>query len=56
MRDTNYAYRDWRAASKEIHPDQIHLFVSVPPTIAMADALRVLEGVMRGCCSNKLPL
>ena len=31
--------------SKEIQPDHIHLFVSIPPAFAVADAVKVLKGV-----------
>jgi putative transposase len=37
--------RGWRVISKQIHPDHIHLFVSIPPAIAVADAVKVLKGV-----------
>jgi REP-associated tyrosine transposase len=29
--------------SKEIQPDPIHLFVSIPPAIAVAEAVKVLK-------------
>jgi putative transposase len=37
--------RDWRVISKQIQPDHIHLVVSIPPAIAVADAVKVLKGV-----------
>ncbi len=37
--------RDWRVISNQIQPDHIHLFVSIPPAIAVADAVKVLKGV-----------
>ena len=37
--------RGWRVISKEIQPDHIHLFVSIPPAIAVANAVKVLKGV-----------
>jgi putative transposase len=37
--------RGWRVISKQIQPDHIHLFVSIPPAIAVADAVKVLKGV-----------
>ena len=37
--------RDWRVISKEIQPDHIHLVVSIPPAIAVANAVKVLKGV-----------
>jgi putative transposase len=37
--------RGWPVISKQIQPDHIHLFVSIPPAIAVADAVKVLKGV-----------
>ena len=37
--------RRWSVIAKEIQPDHIHLFLSVPPSIAVADAIKVLKGV-----------
>ena len=37
--------RGWRVISQQIQPDHIHLFVSIPPAIAVADAVKVLKGV-----------
>ncbi len=31
--------------SKEIQPDHIHLFLTIPPAIAVADAVKILKGV-----------
>jgi putative transposase len=39
------AERGWPVLSKQIQPDHIHLFVSFPPAIAVADAVKVLKGV-----------
>jgi putative transposase len=36
--------RGWPVISKEIQPDHIHLFVSIPPAIAVADAVKILKG------------
>jgi len=36
--------RGWPVVSKEIQPDHVHLFVSIPPAIAVADAVKVLKG------------
>jgi REP-associated tyrosine transposase len=41
---TNRNCRGWRVISKEIQPDHIHLFVGIPPAIAVADAVKVLKG------------
>jgi putative transposase len=37
--------RGWRVISKQVQPDHIHLIVSIPPAIAVADAVKVLKGV-----------
>jgi putative transposase len=34
----------WNLISKEIQPDDIHIFVSLPPVLAIAQALRSLKG------------
>src|SRR5579884_786196 len=34
----------WRVLALEIQPDHLHLFLSVPPTIAVAAAIRQLKG------------
>jgi putative transposase len=39
------AERGWPVLSKQIQPDHVHLFVSFPPAIAVADAVKVLKGV-----------
>ena len=36
--------RGWSVISKEIQPDHIHLSVSIPPAVAVADAVKVLKG------------
>ncbi len=35
----------WVVLAKEIQPDHIHIFLSVPPTIALCDVVKVLKGV-----------
>ena len=39
------AERGWPVLSKQIQSDHIRLFVSFPPAIAVADAIKVLKGV-----------
>ena len=34
----------WVTDPKEIQPDHVHLFVSIPPAIAVADAVKILKG------------
>jgi len=45
MPDTICIERDWPIISKKIQPDHIHPFVSIPPAIVVADAVKVLKGV-----------
>lgn len=45
MLDAICVERGWPVISKEIQPDHIHLFVSIPPADAVADAVKVLKGV-----------
>jgi putative transposase len=45
MLDAICAERGWPVISREIQPDHIHLFVSIPPAIAVADAVKVLKGI-----------
>ena len=44
MLDAICAQRSWPVISREIQPDHIHLFVSIPPAIVVADAVKVLKG------------
>jgi len=44
MLDTICMERGWPVISKEIQPDHVHLFVSIPPAIAVADAVKILKG------------
>jgi putative transposase len=34
----------WTLISKEIQPDHVHIFVSLPPVLAIAQAVRILKG------------
>ena len=43
--DAICAERGWLLISKEIQPDHVHLFVTIPPAIAVSDAVKVLKGV-----------
>jgi putative transposase len=36
--------RNWPVLCKEIQADHVHLFVSIPPAIAVADAVKILKG------------
>ena len=37
--------RGWPVISKEIQPDHVHLFISIAPSIAVSDAVKVLKGI-----------
>ena len=34
----------WQIIAKEIQPDHIHLFLSIPPSIAVCDVVKILKG------------
>jgi len=53
--DAICAERRWPVISKEIQPDHIHLFVSIPPAIAVADAVKVLKGITARHLFQKFP-
>ena len=36
--------RRWVILALEVRPDHIHLFVTIPPSLAVADAVKVLKG------------
>lgn len=38
------ADRNYIVLSKEIQPDHIHLFLSFPPSLSIADVVRILKG------------
>jgi len=35
---------EWPLISQEIQPDHIHLFVSIPPSVAVSNAVKILKG------------
>jgi putative transposase len=37
--------RDWRIWALEIQPDHVHLFVSLPPSVSVADAVKILKEI-----------
>jgi putative transposase len=55
MLDSICDERGWPVISKEIQPDPIHLFLSIPPAIAVADAVKVLKGVTARRLFQKFP-
>ena len=56
MLDVICAERGWPVISREIQPDHVHLFVSIPPAIAVADAVKVLKGVTARRLFQKYPV
>jgi len=46
MLDAICAERGWPMISKEIQSDPVHLFVNIPPAIAVADAVKILKGTI----------
>ena len=36
--------RNWPVLALEVQPDHIHLFVSIPPSTSVADAVKILKG------------
>jgi len=49
------AERGWPVISKEIQPDHVHLFVSIPPAIAVADAVKVFKGATARLLLQRFP-
>lgn len=36
--------REWLILTLEIQPDHIHLFATIPPLLAVADAVKIFKG------------
>lgn len=53
--DTLCAERKWPVIAKEIQPDHIHLFLSIPPAQAVADAVKILKGVTARTLFQRFP-
>ncbi|HGJ5882022.1 IS200/IS605 family transposase [Arsenophonus sp.] len=56
MLDNLCSEKGWDMISKEIQPDHIHLFVSIPPAVAVANAVKVLKGVTARQLFQQFPL
>lgn len=37
--------REWPVLATEIQPDHVHLFLSIPPATAVAEAVKFLKGI-----------
>jgi putative transposase len=35
---------EWAVLAKEIQPDHIHLFLTIPPAVSVASAIKILKG------------
>jgi putative transposase len=44
MLDEICAGNEWLVITKEIQPDHIHLFLTIPPAISVANAIKILKG------------
>ena len=42
--DAICAKNDWPVITKEIQSDHIHLFLTIPPSLAVATAIKILKG------------
>jgi putative transposase len=47
--------RGWPILTKEIQPDHIHLFLSIPPAVAVADAVKILKGITARVLFRQFP-
>ncbi len=56
MLDAICLARGWPVIAKEIQPDHIHLFLSIPPAQAVADAVKILKGVTARSLFQKFPV
>lgn len=43
-RQRDFIEREWPILTLEIQPDHIHLFVTIPPSLPVADAVKILKG------------
>ena len=47
--------RQWDVLALEIQPDHIHLFVSLPPSISVAEVMKILKGSIARTLFVKFP-
>jgi len=47
--------RNWTILSKELQSDHVHLCVSLPPTVAVADAVKILKGTTARRLFQQIP-
>lgn len=53
--ETLCAERGWPMISHEIQPDHVHLFVSLPPAVSIANAVRILKGTTARQLMTRFP-
>ena len=53
--DTICGDNDWFVIAKEIQPDHIHLFLTIPPAKAVATTLKLLKGISARRLFQKFP-
>lgn len=49
------AERGWPVIAQEVQPDHIHLFLSIPPSRAVADVVKILKGVTARSLFQRFP-
>ena len=47
---------NWSVITKEIQPDHVHLFLSIPPAIAVATVIKILKGTTARKLFVKFPV
>jgi putative transposase len=45
----------WPILALEIQPDHIHIFLSIPPSLSVANAIKILKGVSARKLLNQFP-
>ena len=55
MLDSICSERNWPIITKEIQPDHIHLFLTIPPAQSVADAVKILKGVTARSLFQRFP-
>jgi putative transposase len=47
---------NWLVISKEIQPDHVHLFISIPPVVSISSAVKILKGTTARWLFAKFPV
>jgi putative transposase len=56
MLERNCAQHAWPVISKEIQADHTHLFLSIPPVLAVADVVKVIQGTTARWLFERFPV